>query len=211
MGHLNYSELIKNNELWIQEKLKTDSDYFSNLAEGQSPKYLMLGCSDSRVPLSQLMKADPGEIFIHRNIANQANLTDINFLSVLEYSVEHLHIEHIIVVGHYRCGGVAAAIDGVDQGLIENWVAPIKDLYGNNKAEFEKLGDKSAVADRLSELNAVAQAKNILKTPTMERAFKRKKYPHIHSWIFDIYTGRIKEMPLPEVQWKAEGLLPEFY
>ena len=129
MPYLNYNELLKNNTEWINQKLSSDNQYFTKLAKGQSPKYLMIGCSDSRVPLSQLLKAEPGEIFIHRNIANQVSLTDMNFLSVLEYSVEYLKIEHIIITGHYRCGGVTAAIDGIDQGLIENWIAPIKELH----------------------------------------------------------------------------------
>lgn len=211
MGRLNYDELLKNNENWIKEKLQLDSDYFKKLAQGQNPKYLMIGCSDSRVPLSSMLQAEPGEIFIHRNIANQVSLRDMNFLSVLEFSVIHLKIKHIIITGHYRCGGVAAAVDGIDHGLIENWIAPVKDLYNNNKQELENIPEKQDALDKLSEINVKEQAKNIFKTPVMARAFRRKEYPRVHAWIFDIYSGRIKELSLPTDQWKKDGLVPDFY
>jgi carbonic anhydrase len=211
MGKLDYNELLNNNKKWISEKLSLDADYFKKLSTGQSPKYLMIGCSDSRVPLNSMLQAGPGEIFIHRNIANQVSLRDINFLSVLEYSVMTLRIKHIIVTGHYRCGGVAAAVDGVDHGLIENWTAPIHDLYISNKDELEALNDKQDRLDRLSEINVTEQAKNIFKTPVMARAFERGDYPTVHSWIFDIYTGQIKEILLPIEKWKQEGYVPEFY
>lgn len=211
MGKLNYEELLSNNESWIHEKLDLDADYFKKLSAGQSPKYLMIGCSDSRIPLSTMLKAEPGEIFIHRNIANQVSLRDMNFLSVLEFSVIHLRIKHIIITGHYRCGGVAAAVDGVDEGLIENWTAPIKDLYISNQKELEAIKDKQQSLDRLSEINVTEQAKNIFKTPVMQRAFKRGEYPTVHAWIFDIYTGKIVEVALPLDKWKAEGYVPDFY
>lgn len=211
MKYLNYEELFNNNKKWIEEEVLKDPYFFEKLSKSQSPKYLMIGCSDSRVPLSLLMKAEPGEIFIHRNIANQVGLTDINLLSVLEYSVEHLMVEHIIITGHYCCGGVAAAVDGVDQGLIENWVAPIKDLYHKNKAELDNIHDKQKSADRLSEINVIEQAKNIFKTPTMERAFNKGKYPKVHAWIFNIYNGMIQELSIPIDEWKKEGIVPEFY
>lgn len=211
MGIRNYNELLKNNEDWIKEKLELDTDYFKKLAAGQSPKYLMIGCSDSRVPLSSLLKAEPGEIFVHRNIANQVSLRDMNFLSVLEFSVIHLRAEHIIITGHYGCGGVAAAVDGIDQGLIENWTAPVKDLYTSHKAQLDKIPEKQDALDKLSEINAIEQAKNIFKTPVMARAFKNKEFPQVHAWIFNIYSGSIKELGLPLQEWKQEGLLPDFY
>ena len=211
MKNKQYQNLFKNNEKWIAEKKKTDKKYFEKLAKGQSPKYLMIGCSDSRVPLSSLFNADPGEIFIHRNIANQVGLTDMNLLSVLEYSVEHLHIKDIAIVGHYRCGGVAAAVDGVDEGLIENWVSPIKDLYLQNKENLDLLNNQQASLDKLSCINAIEQVKNIFKTPVMQRAFSKKKYPQVHALIFDIYTGKIIELELPIQEWKKVEILPEFY
>ncbi|MCF6366031.1 MAG: carbonic anhydrase [Bacteroidales bacterium] len=211
MKNLKINELIENNNLWINEKLKKDKNYFSKLSKGQSPRYLMISCSDSRVPLNSLLKAEPGEIFIHRNIANQVNLTDINFLSVLEYSIEHLLIKHIIVVGHYSCGGIAAAVDGVDQGLVENWISPVNDLYNKNSEELSKISDNSAKMDRLSEINTIEQAKNILKTPVYQRALRNKKYPMIHAWIFDIYTGKIIKKDLNIEMLIDAGLLPEYY
>lgn len=211
MKYLKINELIANNELWINEKLKTDKDYFSKLSKDQTPAYLMISCSDSRVPLNSLLKAEPGEIFIHRNIANQVSLTDINFLSVLEYSVEHLLIKHIIVVGHYSCGGIAAAVDGVDQGLVENWISPVNDLYNKNISELSQIKDARKKLDRLSEINAIEQAKNIIKTPVYQRALKKRVFPMIHAWIFDIYTGKIIKLNLNIADLIEAGLLPEYY
>jgi len=211
MKNLKINELIENNEIWIQEKLNTDKNYFTKLSKGQSPRYLMVSCSDSRVPLNSLLKADPGEIFIHRNIANQVSLRDINFLSVLEYSIEHLFIKHIIVVGHYSCGGIAAAVDGVDQGLVENWISPVNDLYKKNSKELSQISDHKKKMDRLSELNSVEQAINIIKTPVYQRALKNKKFPMIHAWIFDIYTGKIIKQDLNKAKLIKEGLLPDYY
>ena len=211
MKYLKINELIENNDLWIKEKLQEDKDYFIKLSEDQTPRYLMISCSDSRVPLNSLVKAEPGEIFIHRNIANQVNITDINFLSVLEYSIEYLFIKHIIVVGHYSCGGIAAAVDGVDQGLVENWISPVNDLYNKNIVELSQINDAQKRLDRLSEINAIEQAKNIIKTPVYQRSLKNKKFPMIHAWIFDIYTGKIIKQDLKKEQLIRDGLLPDYY
>ncbi len=211
MRNLNFKTLLENNHLWIQEKLKEDQDYFEKLSHPQSPRFLMIGCSDSRVPLTSLVKAEPGEIFIHRNIANQVNLNDINLLSVLEYSVEHLHIKHIVVVGHYNCGGIAAAVDGVNQGLIENWVSPVNEIYHKHTEELSLIKDKNKMCDRLSEINVIEQAKNIIKTPILQRAFKSGNFPKIHAWIFDIYTGKLIQQNINEQELTEKGLLPENY
>lgn len=211
MKNLNFQILLENNHQWIQEKLKEDSDYFEKLSKGQSPRYLMIGCSDSRVPITSLVKAEPGEVFIHRNIANQVNLNDINLLSVLEYSVEHLHIKHIVVIGHYNCGGIAAAVDGVNQGLIENWVSPVNELYYSHKNELDKIKNNTEMCDRLSEINVIDQAHNIIKSPILQRAFKTKQFPKIHAWIFDIYTGKIIQQDINENKLIETGLLPENY
>lgn len=206
-----YKELFNNNKLWINEKTDKDINYFKKLAEGQDPRFLMIGCSDSRVPLSSMFNAEPGEIFIHRNIANQVSITDINLLSVLEYSVKVLKVERIFIVGHYRCGGVAAAVDNRNDGLIENWVAPIKDLYNQNKNELNLAPNTQQALDKLSEINAVEQVKNIFKTSIMHKAFNMGEYPHVHALIFDIYTGEIRELPLPIDDWKTNGLIPVEY
>jgi len=211
MKSLKINDLIENNELWIKEKLEHDKDYFSKLAKDQTPSYLMISCSDSRVPLNSLLKAEPGEIFIHRNIANQVNITDINFLSVLEYSIEFLFIKHIIVVGHYNCGGIAAAVDGVDQGLVENWITPVNDLYKKNIIELTAIEDTHKRMDRLAEINAREQALNIIKTPVYQRALKKHRFPMIHAWIFDIYTGKIIKQDLNKAKLIEDGLLPDYY
>lgn len=211
MNGLKINELIENNELWIKEKLKTDKNYFTNLSKGQNPMYLMISCSDSRVPLNSMLKAEPGEIFIHRNIANQINMTDINFLSVLEYSIEHLFIKHIMVVGHYSCGGIAAAVDGVDQGLVENWITPVNDIYNKHFEELSEIQDIHKRMDRLSEINVLEQVTNLIKIPIYQRALKRKKYPMLHAWIFDIYTGKIIQQEINFNEFIEKGLLPNDY
>ncbi len=203
--------LLDNNKQWTEDLLVKDPEYFKKLAVEQKPKYLMIGCSDSRVPLSSMFLAEPGEIFIHRNVANMANPSDLNFLSVLEYSVEVLQVKHIIVVGHYRCGGVAAAIEGVHRALVDNWIAPVKLLYIRNKKELLELHDDQKMYDRVSELNTIEQSLNILRTPTMYDAISRGHYPSVDAWIFDIYTGMFKVIDLPISAWKSAGFIhPEY-
>lgn len=210
--HNDYLDLLKNNRLWAAEKLKTDPEYFDELAQPQHPKFLVIGCSDSRVPLTSITESEPGELFVHRNIANQVNLTDINLLSILEYAVEILKIEHIIVLGHYKCGGVKAAVEGLnEEDIVENWVSQISDLYHYHKKELAAIGDTGKMYDRLSELNVTAQIKNLLRTPIIQRAFRKKRELYFHGWVFDIYTGLINEIPLPVEEWKEYDLLPENY
>lgn len=211
MKNLNIEKLLENNHEWIREKLNEDSDYFEKLSKGQTPRYLMIGCSDSRVPITSLIKAEPGEVFIHRNIANQVNLNDINLLSVLEYSVEHLKIKHIVVIGHYNCGGIVAAVDGVNQGLIENWVSPVNEIYYKHKEELALIKNKDSMCDRLSEINVIEQAHNIIKTPILQRAFKSGIFPKIHAWIFDMYTGKLILQDINENELIKKGLLPKNY
>jgi carbonic anhydrase len=210
--HNSYSDLLKNNRLWAADKLKVDPDYFDELAAPQHPKFLFIGCSDSRVPLTSVTESEPGEIFVHRNIANQVNLTDLNLLSVIEFAVEVLNIEHIIVFGHYKCGGVKAAVEGLgEEDIVENWVSQISDLYHFHKKELESYPDNHTMYDRLSEINVIAQLKNLLRTPILQRAFRKNKHIAIHGWVFDIYTGLIKELPLPIDEWKEYDLLPDDY
>jgi carbonic anhydrase len=187
--HNDYLDLLKNNREWASEKLKTDPSYFKELALPQKPKFLVIGCSDSRV-----------------------NLTDINLLSIIEYSVEILNIEHIIVLGHYKCGGVKAAVEGLDEeDIVENWVSQISDLYHFHRKELESMPDKGKMYDRLSEMNVVIQLKNLLRTPIIQRAFRKKKKLWFHGWIFDIHTGLITDLILPLDEWKEYDLLPEDY
>jgi carbonic anhydrase len=210
--HNDYLDLLKNNRLWASEKLKTDPGYFEELARPQKPKFLFIGCSDSRVPLTSITESEPGELFVHRNIANQVNLTDINLLSIVEYAVEILNIEHIIVLGHYKCGGVKAAVDGLnEEDIVENWVSQISDIYHYHKKELEAIPDKAAMYDKLSEMNVIAQIKNLLRTPIIQRAFRKNRKMVFHGWVFDIYSGLIKDLPLPVEEWKEYDLLPEDY
>jgi carbonic anhydrase len=210
--HNEYLDLLKNNRIWASEKLKMDPEYFEDLAKPQKPKFLFIGCSDSRVPLTSITESEPGDMFVHRNIANQVSLTDLNLLSIIEYSVEILDIEHIIVLGHYKCGGVKAAVDGLtEQDIVENWVSQISDLYHFHKKELEAISDKAKMYDRLSEMNVIAQLKNLLRTPIIQRAFRKKKTMVFHGWVFDIYTGLIKDLPLPLEEWKEYDLLPDDY
>jgi carbonic anhydrase len=207
-----YLELLEKNKLWASEKLKADPGYFIELAKPQHPKFLFISCSDSRVPVTSITESEAGEIFIHRNIANQVNLTDINLLSIIEYAVEILNIEHIIVLGHYRCGGVKAAVEGLnEEDIVENWVSQINDLYHFHKKELEKCPDKIDMYDRLSEMNVIAQLKNLLRTPIIQRAYRKKRNIKIHGWIFDICTGLIKDLQLPIENWKEYDLLPPDY
>jgi Carbonic anhydrase len=208
--HNEYTDLLKNNRLWAAEKLKTDPGYFDELAKPQKPKFLFIGCSDSRIPLDLITESEPGEIFVHRNIANQVNFTDLNLLSIIEYAIEILNIEDIIVLGHYKCGGVKAAVEGLDtEDIVENWVSPISDIYHYHRKELEELGDKTKIYDRLSEMNVIAQLKNLLRTPIIQRAFRNNRKLSFHGWIFDINTGLIKDLPLPVQEWKDYDLLPE--
>jgi carbonic anhydrase len=210
--HNDYSDLLKNNRIWAAEKLKTDPAYFNELAKPQKPKFLFIGCSDSRIPLDLITESEPGEIFVHRNIANQVNFTDLNLLSIIEYAIEILNIGDIIILGHYKCGGVRAAVEGLEtEDIVENWVSQISDIYHYHRKELEALGDKTKIYDRLSEMNVIAQLKNLLRTPIIQRAFRNKKIINFHGWIFDINTGLINDLPLPVQEWKDYDLLPDDY
>jgi carbonic anhydrase len=208
--HNDYLDLLKNNKNWAADKLKTDPGYFEELSRPQKPKFLFIGCSDSRIPLDLITGSEPGEIFVHRNIANQVNFTDLNLLSIIEYAIEILNIEHIIVLGHYKCGGVKAAVEGLNtEDIVENWVSQISDLYHFHRKELEALGDRTEMFDRLAEMNVISQIKNLLRTPIIQRAFRNDKCLFFHGWVFDINTGLIKDLVLPIDEWKGYDLLPE--
>jgi len=189
-----YKKLLANNEIWAENKVLKDENYFNDLAKGQNPEILMIGCSDSRISLEEILGTKLGDLFIHRNIANQANITDINFLSVLEYALKNLHVKHIIVMGHYDCGGVNAAVNGTRHTIVENWITPIRDLYFQNIDKLNLCLNEKQKLDKLSEINVINQARNIFKTSVMQRLLKENKAPLVHAWIFDIYSGKIKEV-----------------
>lgn len=189
-----YIRLLENNKSWVKKKLELDPDYFNNLSGGQNPEYLWIGCSDSRVPANQITGTQPGEIFVHRNIANMVVHTDMNMLSVLSYAVEVLKVKHIIVCGHYGCGGVLAAMGNKQYGLIDNWLRHIKDVYRLYETELDSIQDIEARGRRLVELNVMEQVGDLSKTSIVQNAWERKKLLHVHGWVYDIHDGLINDL-----------------
>lgn len=189
-----YRRLLENNKTWAAEKKNVDPSFFDKLAKGQSPEYLWIGCSDSRVPANEITGTLPGEIFVHRNIANMVVHTDMNMLSVLSYAVEVLKVKHIIVCGHYGCGGVIAAMGNKQFGLIDNWLRHIKDVYRFYFAELDAIKDEELRARRFVELNVIEQVCDLGKTTIVQNAWARKQPLHIHGWAYDIKDGIIKDL-----------------
>lgn len=189
-----YDKLLFENKAWAKEKQASDPDYFSRLSTIQTPKFLWIGCSDSRVPADRITGTEPGEIFVHRNIANLVVNTDMNMLSVLQYAVEVLKVEHVIVCGHYGCGGVAAAMGNHHYGIINHWLKEIKDVYHTQRAEVDALPTPQERTDRLVELNVIAQVFNLSKTSIIQQAWKTDKRPQLHGWVYGLTDGIIKEV-----------------
>lgn len=188
-----YERLFKGNEEWIKEKLKLDPEYFKKLAKGQTPEFLWIGCSDSRVPANEITGTESGEIFVHRNIANQVIHSDTNMLSVLQYAVEYLHVKHVIVCGHYGCGGVKAAMDTQYVGLVGRWLAHIKDIFQNNKAKLDQIKDSEDREKRMVELNVIEQVHNLAKTSIVQKAWKNREL-EIHGWVYSLEDGKIIDL-----------------
>ena len=189
-----YLRLLENNKNWVKEQLDLDPKFFENLAKGQSPEYLWIGCSDSRVPANQITGTDPGEVFVHRNIANMVVHSDMNMLSVLSYAVDVLKVKHIIVCGHYGCGGVIAAMNNQQFGLIDNWLRHIKDVYRYHHQELDAIKDEQERARRFVEVNVQEQVHDLGKTSIVQNAWKRNQPLHIHGWVYDINDGLIKDL-----------------
>lgn len=187
-------KLLLENKAWAQSKIDGDAEYFSKMAKDQKPEYLWIGCSDSRVPPSEITNSDPGEMFVHRNIANLVVHTDINFLSVLQFAVEYLKVRHVIVCGHYNCGGVKAAMTTQSLGIMDNWVRNIEDTYFSHKVEVDSIKDESSKVNRLVELSVVAQVRNLAHTNIIQKAWKTMQQPYIHGWVYDINTGLLKQL-----------------
>lgn len=187
-----YQKLLLANKAWAAEKLRVDEDYFEDLASHQTPEFLWIGCADSRVPADQVTGTQPGDIFVHRNVANLVIHTDLNMLSVLQYAVEVLKVKHILVVGHYNCGGVKASMDNKDYGLINKWLRNIKDVNVKHHDELSKIDDFQAKFDRLVELNVTEQVRNLAKTTIVQKAWAAGDYPHLHGWVLDLNSGLIK-------------------
>ena len=188
-----YQKLIQGNKIYSETKLFQDPDYFKKLAKGQKPDYLWIGCSDSRVPANEITSTHSGEIFVHRNIANIVVHTDTNLLSVLEYAVKYLQVKHIMVVGHYGCGGVIASMSTKYHGYVDNWLLNIKDVYQKNCTELDAIIDDTERANRLTELNVIEQVRNLAKTTIVQRAWAEREL-HLHGWVYGLNTGLIKDL-----------------
>lgn len=188
--------IFKNNEKWVKDKLKLDPHYFDNLSKGQHPEFLYIGCSDSRVTAEDLMGVNPGEVFIHRNIANQVIPTDNNINAVIQYAVEHLKVKHIIICGHYECGGVKAALHPSDMGQLNSWLQTLRDVRRLHKEELDSINDEQQLFNRMVELNVKEQCMNVIKIDHVQRSWYKTGYPQIHGWIFDVKTGRLKDSGL---------------
>ena len=214
----NHKSLLLANKAWVKEKLQIMPDYFADLSKGQQPTYLWIGCSDSRVPAEDITGTGPGEIFVHRNIANLVVHTDLNVQSVLHYGIEVLKVEHVIVCGHYGCGGVRAAMTQNHFGVMDQWLRNIKDVLHVHRDEISSQGDEDAQANRLVELSVLTQLKNIQRSQTLQRAWKRHKRPILHGWVFGLDDGLIRDLyrldpgsPIdPEYTYSDDALSREF-
>ena len=193
-----YEKLLLENKAWAAEKVMDDPDFFNRLSNLQTPEYLWIGCSDSRVPANEITGTQPGEIFVHRNIANMVVNTDLNMLSVLQYAVEVLKVKHIIVCGHYGCGGVKAALTNQSFGIIDTWLRNIKDVHRFHRDQIDMLENEDDKVNKLIELNVIEQVMNLAKTSIVQKAWKHSQAPNIHGWVYGINNGLIKpifEMP----------------
>ena len=192
---MDISKIFTNNKAWIAERLNENEDYFTELGKGQSPEILYIGCSDSRVSSEDLMGVQPGEVFVHRNIANMVPNTDLNVMSVINYAVSHLKVKHVVVCGHYSCGGVKAAMQSSDLGLLNPWLRNIRDVYRLHHNELDVIKDEDVKYDRLVELNVQEQCINLVKTSDVQKALLEKRIT-VHGWVWDIHTGELLDLKI---------------
>jgi carbonic anhydrase len=203
-----YEQLLIENKTWASDMVRTDPEFFNKLSQLQTPEYLWIGCSDSRVPANQITGTLPGEIFVHRNVANLVINTDVNVLSVLDYAVNHLKVKHVIVCGHYGCGGIRAAITRKDfKPVLNMWLRNIKDVYRIHRSQLDLIFDEEKKADRLVELNVMEQVFNLAKTSIIQRAWKNEQRPDLHGWVYGLRDGIIK----PVYEMKAGMDLDDLY
>ncbi|KAJ3462194.1 hypothetical protein MRS44_010747 [Fusarium solani] len=191
-----HDRLFDNNRSWAEAKAKHNPDFFKNLSAGQAPEYLWIGCADSRIPAEQICGLEPGEAFIHRNIANLVCNTDLNAMGVINYAVKHLGVKHIIVCGHYGCGGVKAAMTPKDLGLLNPWLRNIRDVYRLHEKELDAIEDEAARYDRLVELNVIEQCRNVIKSADVQQSYAQNKYPIVHGWVFGFKDGLLKDLKI---------------
>ena len=203
-----YEKLLLQNKAWSKEKIQQDKDFFNRLSHQQKPKFLWIGCSDSRVPANEITGTDPGEVFVHRNIANMVVHTDLNLLSVLQYAVEVLEVDHIIVCGHYGCGGVEAALGNKSFGLINKWLRKIKEVYKMYQAEIDGIQNHTDRVNRLVELNVLEQCQDLIKTSILQKSWQNRKSPEVHGWVYGLTNGLVKE--LTTIKPDLEAIHPIF-
>ncbi len=194
MSSSKHQRLLLENKAWAKGKILDDPEYFERLVGIQQPEFLWIGCSDSRVPANEITGTEPGEIFVHRNIANMVVHTDLNLLSVLQYAVEYLEVKHVIVCGHYGCGGVKAAMNHHSLGIINKWLRNIKDVYRIHRDEISALPTEEAQTNRLVELNVKEQVMHLAETSIIQKAWKHHQRPHIHGWVYDLHDGLLRQV-----------------
>ncbi|MEI3797902.1 MULTISPECIES: carbonic anhydrase [unclassified Chitinophaga] len=199
-----YKEIFENNKRWVASKMATDTEFFEKMADSQKPAYLYIGCSDSRVPTNEIMGLEAGEVFVHRNIANLVPNTDLNVMGVINYAVVHLEVKHIIVCGHYNCGGVKAAMQAKDLGILNPWLRNIRDVYRLHMDELNAITDEHTRYNRLVELNTQEQCINVIKTAAVQKSFVEKGFPTVHGWVYDLKNGMLKDLEID-----FEGVLHE--
>jgi len=203
-----YQSLLDGNKKWVSDRLEENPDFFKELSKSQNPPVMWIGCSDSRVPANEITNTRPGEVFVHRNIANMVVHTDINMLSVLDYALTVLNVQHVIVCGHYNCGGINAALSRTQFGLIDNWLRNIKDVHRLHQTELDLIKDPELKANRLTELNVTEQVYNLSKTSAVQQAWDQDKPLMIHGWVYDVSNGLIKDL---QVSKSKESKIEDIY
>ncbi len=199
-----YEQIFENNKKWVAAMAARDANFFEKLARDQTPDYFYIGCSDSRVPANEIMGLEPGDVFVHRNVANLVNNTDLNVMSAINFAVKHLNVKHIIVCGHYDCGGVKAAMMPKDMGLLNPWLRTIRDVYRLHHRELDTIKDLRLRYNRLVELNVREQATNVIKTATVQKCYQKSGYPIVHGWVFDLHSGILIDLNI-----NFKGILKE--
>ncbi|KAI1077977.1 carbonic anhydrase [Whalleya microplaca] len=191
-----HDRVFEQNRAWAEEHKRKDPEFFAKLSAGQNPEYLWIGCSDSRIPAEQITGLGPGEAFIHRNIANLVVNTDLNVMGVIEYAVTHLRVKHVVVCGHYGCGGVKAAMTPKDLGILNPWLRNIRDVYRLHEKELDAIPEGSPRYDRLVELSVIEQCRNVIKTAAVQQSYEKNHFPIVHGWVFDFKDGLLKDLKI---------------
>lgn len=199
-----HDRVFEHNRAWAADKKKADPDFFAKLSAGQNPEYLWIGCSDSRIPAEQITGLEPGDAFVHRNIANLVCNTDLNAMSVITYAVQHLKVKHVVVCGHYGCGGVKAAMTAKDLGILNPWLRNIRDVYRLHEKELDAIPDEEERYNRLVELNVIEQCRNVAKIASVQQSYVQNRFPIVHGWVFGFNDGLLKDLKVD-----FEGMLKE--